>query len=59
MKFIYKCPICRAKNRVSKANLICRRCSADLSEIYKVKKSRIKKLFNKIIEIGEYNENFK
>ena len=53
MEFIYKCPICRAKNRISKANLICRRCNEDLSEIYKIKKLRIKKLFTKIIERGK------
>ena len=58
MEFIYKCPICRAKNRVSKANLICRRCNADLSEIYKIKKLRIKKLFTKIMKKGGSDENF-
>ncbi len=41
MEFTYKCPVCRANNRLTVDNLHCRRCQSDLSSIYRIKKQKV------------------
>ncbi len=38
MEFNYKCPVCRANNRLTAINQNCRRCKSSLALIYNIKK---------------------
>ena len=45
----YKCPICKAKNKLSRENKKCRRCKEDLTLLYNFKLSQRKNLILNIL----------
>ncbi len=44
-----KCPICKAKNKISRENKKCRRCKEDLNLFYNLKLSQRKRLILNIL----------
>jgi rRNA maturation endonuclease Nob1 len=48
MEFAYQCPICRAKNILTKENTTCRRCGSNLELVYQTKKEKILSVLNSI-----------
>lgn len=50
MQFDIKCPICNAKNKLTKKETICRRCKEDLIKLYELKEAKIKNTIVKILK---------
>jgi len=49
----YRCPVCRANNKLSEENRICRRCKVDLSAIYLLNKNYRYDILNKVLQYGK------
>ena len=49
-----KCPVCRARNKLSIEKLVCRRCKSDLSTIYNLERSKRFFLLDYLIKIGRF-----
>lgn len=52
----YKCPVCRANNKLTEENSICRRCGVDLSFIYALNKKYKYEILNKVYRYGKEKE---
>lgn len=52
----YRCPVCRANNKLNEENRTCRRCEVDLSSIYIINKKYKYNILNKVLRYGKEKE---
>ena len=52
----YRCPVCRANNKLTEENSLCRRCEVDLSSIYTLNKKYRYDILNKVYQYGKEKE---